>query len=177
MGSPTRAPGGSLIRCSGNDRFRPGVHIRVNVAFLFRAAAARCRDGALEWAPEPGSSALVHGASAKSGLGCVHVGNLGMATATDAAILAFAVSEKRWIVTFDADFHRLLAISGASVPTVIRIREEGLTAEPLVKLILAAVERSRAALEAGAVASVTAGRARLRALPITPPGTGRPQDG
>ena len=113
----------------------------------------------------------------KAGWDVMHVGDLGMATATDAAILAFAVSKKRWIVTLDADFHRLLAISGASVPTVIRIREEGLTAEPLVKLILAAVDRSRAALDAGAVASVTAGKARLRALPITPLGTGRPQDG
>ena len=113
----------------------------------------------------------------KAGWDVVHVGDLGMAAATDAAILAFAVPEKRWIVTLDADFHRLLAISGASVPTVIRIREEGLTAEPLVKLILAAVDRSRAALDAGAVASVTAGKARLRALPITPPGAGRPQEG
>lgn len=97
-----------------------------------------------------------------------------MAKAADAAILAFAASERRWIVTLDADFHRLLAISGASGPSVIRIREERLTAEPLVKLILAAVEHCRAALAAGAVASVTAQKARMRALPIAPPATRRP---
>jgi predicted nuclease of predicted toxin-antitoxin system len=117
------------------------------------------------------SSALLRNA----GWDVVHVAELGMATASDAALLAFAAAERRWILTLDADFHRLLAISGASAPTVIRIREERLTAEPLVNLILAAVEHSTAALEAGAVASVTARKARLRALPIALPATTRAQ--
>lgn len=89
-----------------------------------------------------------------------------MATATDAEILEHAASDRRWIVTLDADLHRLLAVSGASGPTVIRVRKEGLPAEALVKLIIGAVARAGEALETGAVASVSAGRIRIRALPI-----------
>ena len=48
----------------------------------------------------------------------IHVGDLGMAAASDAAIIAHALSEDRIIVTLDADFHSLIATSGAAKPTV-----------------------------------------------------------
>lgn len=101
-----------------------------------------------------------------------HVGDLGLSTATDEVILARAEAEDRVVVTLDADFHRILAVSGATKPSAVRVREEGLTAEPLAALLLQAVARVKDALEAGAVVTVTARSVRVRRLPILPPRRG-----
>ena len=102
----------------------------------------------------------------QAGWDVAHAGELGLAKASDATILARAASDRRMIVTLDADFHRLLAISGASEPSVVRIREEGLKAEPMVALLLDAVARTAQALAAGAAVTVTARKVRIRVLPI-----------
>ena len=46
------------------------------------------------------------------GLDAVHTGEVGMATAEDAAILDRGRAEDRLIVTLDADFHRILCAVG-----------------------------------------------------------------
>ena len=61
-----------------------------------------------------------------AGINTLHVGEIGMATAEDWEILARAHQEQRIVVTLDADFHTLLALSGAKSPSVIRLRIEGL---------------------------------------------------
>jgi predicted nuclease of predicted toxin-antitoxin system len=45
-----------------------------------------------------------------------HVGEIGMSKAADEEILAFALREHATLVTLDADFHAILAVSGASGP-------------------------------------------------------------
>jgi len=50
-----------------------------------------------------------------------------MAEASDEAILRLGQREGRIVVTLDADFHMLLAVSGASRPSVIRIRDASTT--------------------------------------------------
>jgi predicted nuclease of predicted toxin-antitoxin system len=102
----------------------------------------------------------------KVGWDVTHAADVGLATATDAAILERAASEGRIVVTLDADFHRLLAISGASQPSVVRIREEGLKAESMAALLVDAVTRAAQPLATGAAVTVTARRIRIRALPI-----------
>ena len=96
----------------------------------------------------------------------LHVGDFGMFTATDSEILVYGQSDLRTIVTLDADFHALLALSGATSPSVIRIRIEGLRAKELVALVLLIVLQSRADLEAGAVVTAQSGRIRTRCLPL-----------
>lgn len=66
-----------------------------------------------------------------TGIDTVHTGEIGLATAVDSDILQHAQRESRVVVTLDADFHALLALSGASTPSVIRIRIEGLRAQAL----------------------------------------------
>ena len=56
------------------------------------------------------------------GYECTHVGEIGMWKATDQEILAFGLRKDATIVTLDADFHAILAVSGASEPSVIRLR-------------------------------------------------------
>jgi predicted nuclease of predicted toxin-antitoxin system len=70
----------------------------------------------------------------KIGIEAVHVGEIGMAAAEDAEILAFAEQHSRVVVTLDADFHTLLARSGGAGPSVIRVRIEGLLAAGLADL-------------------------------------------
>lgn len=62
------------------------------------------------------------------GIESEHVGGLGMAAASDSEILEEARSRVAVVVTLDADFHGLLALSGASLPSVVRIRIEGMKA-------------------------------------------------
>ena len=70
----------------------------------------------------------------QAGINTVHVGELGFSAAEDAAILQLGRDQNRAVVTLDADFHTLLASSGASSPSFIRIRIEGLSAEDLANL-------------------------------------------
>jgi predicted nuclease of predicted toxin-antitoxin system len=66
---------------------------------------------------------------------CIHVGEIGMWNAAADAILAFASGKQATVVTLDADFHAILAVSGASRPSVIRFRVQGLRARETVVLI------------------------------------------
>ena len=64
-----------------------------------------------------------------------HVADVGHSRSSDAEITVLARDQGRTIVTLDSDFHRLLAISGASAPSVIRIRREGLRVPGIAALI------------------------------------------
>lgn len=96
----------------------------------------------------------------------VHVGDLGMAAATDLEILRRGEAEMRVVVTLDADFHTLLATSGGSRPSVIRIREEGLKAPEAASLILAIHAGFSEALSDGSVLVYSRGVVRARRLPL-----------
>lgn len=100
------------------------------------------------------------------GMDATHVGEIGMAAASDPQIIEIAALEERIVVTLDADFHALLAKSGAVKPSVIRIREEGLKGPDLCALILRLWKRFSDALSAGCVLTFTHKQARLRMLPI-----------
>jgi predicted nuclease of predicted toxin-antitoxin system len=102
----------------------------------------------------------------RSGLDAVHVGEVGYSTADDASILKRGLDEGRVVVTLDADFHALLALSGAAFPSVIRLRTEGLKVKRAAKLISEVVERCDEELTKGAVVTVQPGRMRIRFLPL-----------
>ncbi|MGO8753090.1 MAG: DUF5615 family PIN-like protein [Thermoguttaceae bacterium] len=103
---------------------------------------------------------------ASMGIAAEHVGDLGMASASDAHILDVARERHGIVVTLDADFHALLATSHATGPSVVRIRIEGLKGEPLASLLAQVLAVASPELEAGAVVSATARRIRIRLLPI-----------
>lgn len=95
-----------------------------------------------------------------------HVGDIGMARAADDAILDAARQRGAVVVTLDADFHQRLAATRATSPSVVRIRIEGLKGDQLAAILAQVISTAAAELAAGAVASVTPGRVRVRALPI-----------
>jgi len=101
-----------------------------------------------------------------AGIEAEHVGELGMASSKDREILKYSKNKKRTIVTLDSDFHSLLALNVDSLPSVIRIRIEGLKAEnylPLIQMVIAQCDDD---LKSGCVISVQETQIRLRHLPI-----------
>lgn len=70
-------------------------------------------------------------------------------------------------MTLDADFHALLALTGATGPSVLRIRTEGLKAEPVASLIERVLALASAELKHGAMVTVADGKIRIKRLPIS----------
>lgn len=90
-----------------------------------------------------------------------------MATASDEAIIRYARDHGFSIVTLDADFHSLLALSGAKGPSVIRIRIQGLKGQEVASLISTVLDRLPHEIESGSFVTVTPDSIRLRRLPIS----------
>jgi predicted nuclease of predicted toxin-antitoxin system len=76
------------------------------------------------------------------GIESVHVGEIGLSRARDSEIVEHARQRGEVVVTLDADFHAIVALSGASGPSVIRIRIESLKAGPLAALLATVVANS-----------------------------------
>ena len=102
----------------------------------------------------------------QAGVDAVHTGEIGMAESADHKILQRALDEGRVVVTLDADFHALLALSQARQPSVIRIRMEGLRAEAFTELVQSVIERCAEDLKNGAMVSVNDFQIRVRLLPV-----------
>ncbi len=102
----------------------------------------------------------------ESGIDVIHTAECGLSTASDAKILEYGLSEGRAIVTLDADFHTILAIHGASGPSVVRIRIQGLRSEEMAPLIEQVLDLCASDLEAGAAVSVGSDGIRIRQLPF-----------
>ena len=106
---------------------------------------------------------------AAHGIDAVHAADIGLSTATDSQVLDHARADHRVVVTLDADFHALLALSGAAVPSVVRIRREGLRGDALASLLSEVVSRVREQLDSGAMITVTERGVRVHRLPVVPP--------
>ncbi len=102
----------------------------------------------------------------QAGMDTIHVGEIEMSEAEDEAILEYGRGGERVVVTLDADFHTLLALSGATAPSVIRLRIEGLRGEEAAALLQAIVTQFDENLEQGAAVTVQEGRVRVRRLPL-----------
>ncbi len=102
----------------------------------------------------------------RAGIDTTHVGEIGYAAAEDDMILQLGRNEGYVIVTLDSDFHASLALTGATEPSVIRIRIEGLKAMAAVELLKTVLARCVRELEHGAAVTVQEGRIRVRQLPL-----------
>jgi predicted nuclease of predicted toxin-antitoxin system len=102
----------------------------------------------------------------ESEIEALHVGDIGLATADDPTILQRAREQDQIVVTLDADFHMQLALAGATKPSVIRIRIEGLRAKELADLLVWVLGECRGDLTGGALVTVTESALRFRRLPL-----------
>jgi predicted nuclease of predicted toxin-antitoxin system len=102
----------------------------------------------------------------EAGIDADHVGALGMSSAEDADILAWCREHGAVAVTLDADFHAAIALSGATSPSAVRLRVQGLKGPEVARLLLDIISERGAQLTAGALITVQHGRLRLRVLPV-----------
>jgi predicted nuclease of predicted toxin-antitoxin system len=109
-------------------------------------------------------SAVVH--LRDGGWDAMHVYDIGLGRASDTIILERARHDGRIVITLDADFHALLAITHATAPSVIRIRQEGLRGTALAELLLRIWPQIGRQTLQGAMVTITETSIRIRQLPI-----------
>jgi predicted nuclease of predicted toxin-antitoxin system len=89
-----------------------------------------------------------------------------MSKAADEEILAFSLGRNAVIVTLDADFHAILAVSGAQGPSVIRMRLQGLGAAEVVEVVRKVLASFEKELKGGSLITVKALKTTCHRLPI-----------
>ena len=100
------------------------------------------------------------------GFECIHVGEIGMGKAADDEILAWSMEKNAIVVTLDADLHTILAVTGASGPSVIRLRIQGLGAQTVVELVQKVLAGFGLDLERGSLVTVKARKITCHRLPV-----------
>jgi predicted nuclease of predicted toxin-antitoxin system len=96
----------------------------------------------------------------------VHASEVALRAARDADAVAWCRAQEAIAVTLDADIHALIALSGLTTPSTIRIRVQGLNGAEMARLLVDVLEGRRDALAAGAMVTVQPGRLRVQRLPI-----------
>ena len=112
-------------------------------------------------------SRLVAAGLKGAGHEAIHVRDVGMSSATDAAVLEFARENGHVVVSADTDFGTFLAESRAQSPSVVLIRRTAdRRANRLLALLLANMPQIEEALGEGAVVVLEDARVRIRRLPL-----------
>lgn len=103
----------------------------------------------------------------ESGHDAIHVGDVGLLSAPDPEILQAAATEGQILLTADADFGALLALSSLASPSVVLLRSaDHLRPPEQAELLAANLPRISEDLKKGAIVSLTRDRLRVRELPI-----------
>ena len=102
----------------------------------------------------------------EAGLTCDHVGELGLSRADDTVILELARERQAAIVTLDADFHAILAVSMAAGPSVIRLRLQGVDGARVANLVVDLVGHFAVELGRGCLITVKPRRTKCHMLPV-----------
>lgn len=95
-----------------------------------------------------------------------HWVQLGAATAPDDEGHGDCASTRGCCVTNDLDFGTLLALTGATGPSVVQVRTADLVPESIGSLVVSALRQFEKALGEGAIVVVEPDSARARILPI-----------
>lgn len=100
------------------------------------------------------------------GIETIHWSSIGVPTAPDNEIMAFARDGGYTVFTHDLDFSAILAATKGKKPSVVQLRTDDLSPEAVGELIIQTLRQMRGELEIGALLTVDAKRARLRVLPL-----------
>jgi predicted nuclease of predicted toxin-antitoxin system len=96
----------------------------------------------------------------------VHLRDQGLQRLEDDEIVEKAWEEGRVILTHDLDFGRIVAVSRASVPSVITFRLDDMRPAQVNRYLTEVLAHFAGQLEAGALVSVNERGIRARLLPI-----------
>ena len=100
------------------------------------------------------------------GFEAVHWSTIGVATAPDVEILAWANEHRFVVITNDLDFSAILAASAGATPSVVQIRTQDLLSDTAVRIVAKALEAHGDDIERGALLSIDDGGTRVRMLPL-----------
>ena len=102
----------------------------------------------------------------REGYDAVHVTELRMQKTPDDLVLLAASNDNRVILTHDRDFARLLAISGASRPSVVLFRLRDMRPDSVISRLGTVVAHHSDDLDIGAIVTVGETWSRSKRLPI-----------
>jgi predicted nuclease of predicted toxin-antitoxin system len=103
---------------------------------------------------------------AAHGWSAVHWSTVGDLRADDAAIMAWALTNRHVVFTHDLDFGTMLALTHASGPSVLQVRGQNVLPEDIGPVVIAALRQHDAALAAGALVVVDLKKSRVRVLSL-----------
>lgn len=101
-----------------------------------------------------------------TGIDAIHLIEIGLSGSSDETILAEAIKREAVLVCIDSDFHKILASTQATSPTVIRIRIDIINPVTLANLLVETCLNMAELIEQGAAISVDLESARGRRLPL-----------
>jgi len=104
---------------------------------------------------------------AERGITSAHWSAIGAPDVPDSAIMAFASAHDYVIFTYDLDFSAILAATKGGKPSVVQIRGGNISPEAIGETVIAALDKMREPLAAGALVTIEPNRARLRILPLS----------
>ena len=104
-----------------------------------------------------------------SGVDCTHVGEIGLWRSEDIEILEWGRAHNSVVVTLDADFHTIMAVTKATSPSVIRLRLQGLKGPAVAALIEKMLSSFASELLAGCLITVKLRKTTCHLLPTTGP--------
>ncbi|HEY5847887.1 MAG TPA: DUF5615 family PIN-like protein [Nakamurella sp.] len=102
-----------------------------------------------------------------AGFEVVHVRDVGLVTASDAEISAFAARTGATVISADSDFATLLALGGGLAPSLVLLRSaDRLPPTEQAAILIANLPAIEAELAEGSVVSIVRGHVRVRRLPL-----------
>jgi predicted nuclease of predicted toxin-antitoxin system len=102
----------------------------------------------------------------KEGFEAVHWATVGAPTASDAAIMEWARHHEHVVFTHDMDFSALLAVTGATGPSVLQVRAQDVLPEAIGRDVVRVLTMRAEAFEMGAIVTLDKVKSRVRVLPI-----------
>ncbi len=101
-----------------------------------------------------------------AGIHIVRVPEIMDARSTDVEILAEAVRRGATVISHDQDFTTILAVSGATKPSLINVRVSHADSERLADQLKAVLASVSDALHAGAIVTIDDAQPRVHRLPV-----------
>ena len=100
------------------------------------------------------------------GWNAIHWSDIGDPRASDQAIMAWAVQNDHVVFTHDLDFGTMLALSGATAPSILQVRSRDVLPQRLAVVVAATLRQHEGDLASGALVVVDESHVRVRVLPI-----------
>lgn len=96
----------------------------------------------------------------------VHWSSVGDGRASDSEIMTWALENGYIVFTHDLDFTTLLALTGASGPSVIQLRSQDVLPDAVGPQVVSVLNSQAPSIQSGAIVTVDLVSSRVRLLPI-----------